>query len=562
MVRSWSVSGEACRETFEVLRDGKLDRLATDNWSEQVEEFMPARIAGLFLLDGEKVESYADPAEAPALVGTAVHNLLGLEVVERLYGDLTTLERRRRGDRPDDVATTAADGVRTELAALRERRLSLQRDMAAGYEALDRARRDLKGVDERYRREGGDLYERRAAIEAQAVATERRLAEAEHEARDLAGGLSPLLMVADLLGAVRRRDFAERETATARQVADALGGEHEAVLALPAIAALPPAEVAAIERALAERRAVHARRGAEPTHLDLSAEAGAALAGLTSGGLADTRRQVRAAVRRVATARAQRGNAVRALEAVPAAGALAELQERGSSLRGELARLEAVQRVIEAELATLDREIAQAREREARLAEQEAVERFRSEDAGRILVHSARVRGTLLRFRDAVVARHLVRIQRLVLESFRSLVRKPGLVSDLRIDPVTFRLTILGADGMELGPEQLSAGERQLLAVALLWGMAKASGRPLPTVIDTPLGRLDSEHRSRLVERYFPHASHQVILLSTDEEISGGYHRALAPRIGRSYRLEFDTAARRTAVHEGYLADGGLRDVA
>jgi DNA sulfur modification protein DndD len=165
-------------------------------------------------------------------------------------------------------------------------------------------------------------------------------------------------------------------------------------------------------------------------------------------------------------------------------------------------------------------------------------------------------------FREAVVARHVERIERLVLESFRSLVRKPDLIAALRIDPLTFSLAITGGDGGELRPDQLSAGERQLLAVALLWGMARASGRPLPTVIDTPLGRLDSEHRSRLVERYFPHASHQVILLSTDEEISGGYHAALKPWIGRSYHLAFDPVAGRTVIQDGYLADGGLRHVA
>ena len=57
------------------------------------------------------------------------------------------------------------------------------------------------------------------------------------------------------------------------------------------------------------------------------------------------------------------------------------------------------------------------------------------------------------------------------------------------------------------------------------------------TIIDTPLGRLDSSHRRHLVERYFPFASHQVILLSTDEEIVGPYHKALAPFVARHYRL-------------------------
>jgi DNA sulfur modification protein DndD len=101
--------------------------------------------------------------------------------------------------------------------------------------------------------------------------------------------------------------------------------------------------------------------------------------------------------------------------------------------------------------------------------------------------------------------------------------------------------------------DKLSAGERQLLATSLLWGLARASGRPIPTVIDTPLGRLDSTHRRHLVERYFPVAAHQVILLSTDEEIHEQNLPRLKPAIARSYRLEFDDALRRTTVEPGYF---------
>jgi DNA sulfur modification protein DndD len=561
-VRSWEVSGNSCREFFEVLRDGQLDKLATENWAEQVEEFMPARIASLFLFDGEKVESYADPEEAPSLVATAVHNLLGLDVVERLSGDLSTLERRRRAERPGEASASPAEPVRIELATLRERRLRLQRDLAAGNDAIDRATRELKRVDERFRREGGGLYERRGAIEAEAHAADRRLADAEHSVREAAGGVAPLLLVADLMSAVRKRDLAEREIATARQMAAALGDEHAAILALPSISNLPLAEVELIEEALAHRRASHARRGSEPTHLDLTPDASAMLSGLVKNGLGEVRRQVEGAVRRAKAAHSQQINAARALQAIPTVSIVAELQDQRVALQAQVARLQAGQKVFDAELATLDRDIEQLREREARLAEQEAMARYKAQDTDRMLANSARVRQTLLRFREAVIARHVGRIEQLVLESFHSLVRKPELVSRLAIDPNSFKLTIGGGDGRELGPDQLSAGERQLLAVAMLWGMAKASGRPLPTVIDTPLGRLDSEHRSRLVERYFPHASHQVILLSTDEEISGGYHEALRPWIGRSYRLEFNSETRRTVIEDGYLPDGGLRRVA
>ena len=75
----------------------------------------------------------------------------------------------------------------------------------------------------------------------------------------------------------------------------------------------------------------------------------------------------------------------------------------------------------------------------------------------------------------------------------------------------------------------------------------------MPAIIDTPMGRLDSEHRNQLVERYFPHASHQVILLSTDTEIEVKYFEQLKPCVARAYHLNYDEAGRMTKVEEGYF---------
>lgn len=563
VVRSWAVGkAGACRETLEVLRDGRLDPLATGNWAEQVEEFMPARIASLFLFDGEKVEGYADPGEAPALIATAVHNLLGLDIVERLSSDLVTLERRKRIEAPASPAASPAEEARSGIEARRERRLQLLRDLAACNDALDRADRDLRSVEERFRRDGGDLYERRASVEAEVVVAARRRADEERRLRDVAAGSAPLLLVADLLKAVTARDQDERETSRAAGLAAILHEEHEAVLGLPQLEGLSDVARREIVALLSQRRERHAALGARELLLGLSPDGRAALAELDAAGLEGVGSVVGEAVRTAREAGAADVEAASALAAVPAAGSLEDLSNDRSRLRFEVTRLAEERGAAEAALAELDRDIAQLLEREARLAEAEALDRFRGEDAERTLVHSARVRGTLLRFREAVIARHVSRIEGMVLESFQNLVRKPGLIAGLSIDTSSFALRLTGGDGQEMTPGQLSAGERQLLAVAILWGLAKASGRPLPTVIDTPLGRLDSHHRSRLVERYFPNASHQVILLSTDEEISGGYHDMLLPWIGRSYRLEFDERAGRTVIEEGYLPKGEPRRVA
>lgn len=124
---------------------------------------------------------------------------------------------------------------------------------------------------------------------------------------------------------------------------------------------------------------------------------------------------------------------------------------------------------------------------------------------------------------------------------------------DVTIHPESFSVRLYGATGDEVRAEALSAGERQLLGIALLWGLRRASGRPLPTAIDTPLGRLDTGHRQHFVERYLPFASHQTLVFSTDEEIVGGYLESLGPWIGRSYYLSYNDASGSTRVEPGYF---------
>jgi DNA sulfur modification protein DndD len=172
-----------------------------------------------------------------------------------------------------------------------------------------------------------------------------------------------------------------------------------------------------------------------------------------------------------------------------------------------------------------------------------------------IIAASAKVQATLKLFRERLTLRKLNQLELVVTECFLYLLHKSDLVHRVEIDTNTFSLSLYDLGGKPVPKHRLSAGEKQLLAISFLWGLARVSGRGLPVAIDTPLGRLDSSHRSNLVERYFPAASHQVILLSTDTEIGEVEVEQLRQQeaIAREYLLKYDSSLRQTIVEPGYF---------
>jgi DNA sulfur modification protein DndD len=130
------------------------------------------------------------------------------------------------------------------------------------------------------------------------------------------------------------------------------------------------------------------------------------------------------------------------------------------------------------------------------------------------------------------------------------------MVERIHIEPASFGVTLFDEAGHALSKERLSEGEKQIFAISVLWGLARASAHPLPAIIDTPMARLDTAHRGYLVERYFPHASHQVVILSTDTEVDRHYYHALEPHIARAYHLGYDEKTRSTHGEEGYFWEG------
>ncbi|CNE27339.1 MULTISPECIES: DNA sulfur modification protein DndD [Yersinia] len=138
--------------------------------------------------------------------------------------------------------------------------------------------------------------------------------------------------------------------------------------------------------------------------------------------------------------------------------------------------------------------------------------------------------------------------------AYRKLARKEDLQLNAHINPETFDVELVDENGSVVNRKLLSAGEKQIYAIAILEALAKTSGRDLPVIIDTPLGRLDSQHRDKLINHYFPFASHQVVLLSTDTEVDERYFvDQLRDDISHAYEIVFNTHTKSSTLKPGYF---------
>lgn len=551
--RSWSATSRGVTEHVEVLRNGALDRVLTDEWNEAVEEFIPVSMSPLFFFDGEKIEGFADIENSTQLLSKAVYSLLGLDLVDRLSSDLLVLETRQRGSLKNAFERQQLDDAEKEMQSLEAQRAKLVEKRATKQNELDRLEKRLKDTETRYANEGGQLFDNRHYLQEERSRLHSRLQKVEEKLRDIAAGAAPLLLVHSLLKAVAVQNEHEEITEQAESFNKLLSQRDSKLLKQVRAQSAPPQLLSFIKTYLAQERALRAKAIKFDSYLHLSTEGRENIRRLDIAALSDVYDESTRLVQEAKDLQAQIVTFDRKIAGVPEQEKLQPIVTQLEVTRTAIQEAKVNLAALDMEIARITRGRDQKKTKWLTQAQHAIGKQLEHSDVQRILTHSKRVQQTLQKFRVAVVERHVNRIEQLILDSFSQLLRKKSLISALHIDPQNFSLELFGSNGQPISPDRLSAGERQLLAVSMLWGLARASGRPLPTVIDTPLGRLDGAHRINLIERYFPYASHQVLLLSTDKEIDEEHYEKLKPRIGHAYTLEYDDTKGVTNITPGYF---------
>jgi len=391
--RLWTTREKHAREKLEVCVNGALDPLLTDGWAERVEELIPARLSRFFFFDGEKIEALADLDRSADALRTAVHVLLGLDLVDQLVTDLQVIERRKRAERQSDAVRQEAEAAEAEVARLRARLADLREARGPATNAVERARKALAEAEERFLLGGGQALENQKRVEAELAEARKDLERVEESLREEAEGIAPLLLVADLIEQIAADDAAEEARAEARALGRLLAMRDARTLAAAESAGANRKVLKALMELFDADRRQREASGEGASYLSLSTEARSMLSGVRAsfGG------EVPARIGRLLARADALGEKVTALErakaTTPEEERVVDLSARRAEARAELMRAEDALGAIEASLLSAEREHEHKADRWKRLADRAADERKEQEATERVVVYAERLRG-------------------------------------------------------------------------------------------------------------------------------------------------------------------------
>jgi len=551
--RSWSANGKGIKEYIEVYTDEDFDQHLTDQWLEFFEEFIPSKISNLFFFDGEKIEGYADLDNAAKLLSTAINSLLGLDLISQLSKDLTILERRKQNQTLDNfdkgIITKLEDDIKLIYKEI-EKKSAIEPSI---NNILSKAKLKLSKLEDQFRQEGGEIFLKRKDLEKEKLTIIDQISTTENELITIAKGAAPLLLIHNIIEKIIIQDNRECEASSSTSILNILKSRDQILLKQCSEFKLPKDSIENIRAFLGKDILQRSSQTSGKPYLDLNLDSRSKLNDLNNIELSEASRNIQESLKKYEELKNSLNILERKLAGVPSEESIAALISEIKALSLEIKGCKLEIGIAQGEIESLKR---QKDSLESELSKKHRVmleKQFDNEDNNRFHKQSNNIKSILNSFHKEVLKRHIDRIQSLILDCFNQLAHKETLIRDFKINSSDFSITIKGSNNQIISPDRLSAGERQLLSISMLWGLARASGRPLPSVIDTPLGRLDSAHRHNLIKNYFPNSSHQVFLLSTNEEIDKEHYANLEPWIGHSYYLNFDSAKNATTIENGYF---------
>lgn len=528
-------------------------------YQDFLRSLLPPRIAPFFFFDGERIQEFADDDTHERKMVDAIEDILHITVYKALRDDLKKyvidhIEKHDvKSQDTDDFFELQSDRERigAELEGKKDRLADIEREM-------ENLSREQKQVEDELRRIASPHASKRDELIAERMRLNRELEEAKN---DLHARFEPLpLLLAGALRTDLRKALDKEQGGLATP--ERIERLQKQVLEIrrrvleepspepPAGLALSKAQTAFYGQLLDEvsSEVFGLAKKAQPYLHDIGETGRRKILERL-----DAVEQQGSLLQEALNRRERLSNELRDVEIKLQSTSddphVEELIKRNQAISEDVGARREEKLQIEGEVQRLEADLATR----ARQVEDRQEQRKATGIAKQTIKLAQNGRRVLDEFIKRLAPEKLALLREHMDDMYRRLQKPEDPVKQIEIDAQTWQIILKDQKGRPLEKRVFSQGMKEMYALSLLWALSKASGRELPIVIDTPVGRLDTTNRRALFEKYLPCAGHQVIVLSTDTEVDIEWAKRLAPSVARQYRLDHDSQTDSTVIRQGYF---------
>ena len=562
--RSWQQKSKSYRSIHEHLSFSDNGNIYSNSdeslYQGFINELVPVAASQFFFFDGEKIQKLIDDSSHDLFLAESVKTLLGLNFVERLKSDLRLYANRlAKRDSPtcvqEDIKTRE-----TEITSIKESLTKAESEKEVIQTKIEKLEAQITRQESCIADEGGIYAQKSESLKIKHDQLLVDIQRLENEIRDLCEGLFPFSLVPELLEQLKGRLLKEIKLDEWEAESRVLNTQNTELLKTLDSATswndvtLNQEQIEAVHNKLAP---ILNKRIKRPTELrgfkkvrDRSPSEYANLLDWIDSSLTTIPQDFINLSNAVSGLRFELKKVEADLQRAPEEEMLKPMIDELSELNQKLGQFIKQAHDVDESINSLTYQLKLAERKLEKLQSDQFLQQVhikRQEQVNDVQL-------VLSEYSRELTQSKITSLSTAILDSFNQLSHKTNRIRHIEIDPYNFAVTLYDTNNRPISKEELSAGEKQIYTTALLWGLAKTSGKPLPMILDTPLGRLDTNHRELLVKHYFPFVSHQVVLLSTDTEIGEHLRLLLKPHTSHTFHLAYQNVDECSTIEDGYFS--------
>ncbi|MBC8502144.1 MAG: DNA sulfur modification protein DndD [Nitrosopumilus sp.] len=564
--RTWHNDDGRILEELKIKKNGKrLDSVEESQWQSFIEELIPKGIAKLFFFDGEKIVRMAEDEHDEIEIKSSFDSLLGLDIIEQLHNDLRIHIMRNMNDDAKTIQIEHDQNVQRRDEHLEET-ARLQQKIVDKNEVLDSISNEIATLEAKISKIGGGFASKREDLKAKKAFLEMKRSSLENDLRALLSGPLPFTLIPKQIKSLKSQMKKDEQVIKNQFEKEILNEKLKEITDILNSKALwrGISDESKIKETLFSKLSTvfdskNLSKGDMVSMFNFST--------LETSNIMNLLENLHSIyVSQLKNGSIEFQNVVDELDQVDVALVNAPNDDEIGPLVSKLNKLHEEQGVLKNEIEHLDTQMM-SKNYELKMINvkiRNAISNtYKNKNAGTQAELAAKVQKVLDEYTIKIKEKKLQLLEGYLLEELQRLLHKENLITKVTVDSESFEITLYDKDGNPIPKDLLSKGEQQMFATGVLLALAKTSGKPLPFMIDTPLARLDMSHRDNMIEKFFPYASHQVVIFSTDSEIDEHYYSKMKPYISRSYAMEYLPGKGKTRQHSEYFWDeNGVKKIA